>query len=122
MNASGELRGLYERWRTLTGSEAAAIRSGRWDAVAEIQSQKFELQAEIEAASARSPSAHAQDPSLGRMIRELMERESDNARELDLRLEAVREERADLDRSGHNLRRLRGSYGQSPAGNWHSYS
>lgn len=117
-----ELQGLYSEWRKLTGAESVAIRSERWSAVTELQRQKADLQDQVERLSPRRPADPASGPELAPLIRELMLLEAENARLMDAKLEAGRQQRAELDRSGSNLRRLRGSYGQARATTWQSYS
>ncbi len=117
-----ELLGLYAEWRDLTGAESVAIRSERWDVVTELQRRKADLQGRVEAVSGRHLPGSAALADLAPLIHELMTLEADNARLMDGKLEVGRQQRADLDRSGSNLRRLRGSYGQARATTWQSYS
>lgn len=117
-----ELLGLYAEWRDLTGAESVAIRSERWDVVTELQRRKADLQGRVEAVSGRHLPGSAALAELAPLIHELMTLEADNARLMDGKLEVGRQQRADLDRSGSNLRRLRGSYGQARATTWQSYS
>lgn len=117
-----ELLGLYAEWRDLTGAESVAIRSERWDVVTELQRRKADLQGRVEAVSGRHLPGSAALADLAPLIHELMTLEADNARLMDGKLEVGRQQRADLDRSGNNLRRLRGSYGQARATTWQSYS
>ncbi len=119
---ANELQGLYLEWRELTGAEAVAIRSERWDVASELQRLKADLQGRVEAVSSRHLPGSAALAELAPLIHELMTLEADNARLMDGKLEVGRQQRADLDRSGNNLRRLRGSYGQARATTWHSYS
>lgn len=117
-----ELQGLYDRWHELTREETVAIRAERWSGVAELQHQKAELQAQVE----RLSSLPAVDPwpvaGLAPLIRELLALETENARLMEGKLAVRRQQQAELDRSGNNLRRLRGSYGQGRATTWQSYS
>lgn len=117
-----ELLGLYAEWRDLTGAESVAIRSERWDVVTDLQRRKADLQGRVEAVSGRHLPGSAALADLAPLIHELMTLEADNARLMDGKLEVGRQQRADLDRSGNNLRRLRGSYGQARATTWQSYS
>lgn len=117
-----ELLGLYAEWRDLTGAESVAIRSERWDVVTDLQRRKADLQGRVEAVSGRHLPGSAALADLAPLIHELIKLEADNARLMDGKLEVGRQQRADLDRSGNNLRRLRGSYGQARATTWHSYS
>ncbi len=117
-----ELLGLYAEWRDLTGAESVAIRSERWDVVTDLQRRKADLQERVEAVSGRHLPGSAALEELAPLIHELINLEADNARLMDGKLEVGRQQRADLDRSGNNLRRLRGSYGQARATTWQSYS
>ncbi len=110
-----ELHRLYLEWRELTGAESAAIRSERWSVVTELQQRKTDLQDRL---SRRQPAG----PELAGLIRELLVAEAENARLMEVKLETGRQQRDELDRSGSNLRRLRGSYGQARATTWQSYS
>lgn len=121
-NPAAELVELYRRWRELTADEGAAIASERWSRVTELQAQKSELQLAVEQASARVPAEVRLPAELAAILRELVAMESENSRLLDQKLETARSEQASLDRSGHNLRRLRGSYGQVRTAGWQSYS
>lgn len=116
---ANELPGLYAEWRELTGAESVAIRSERWAVVTELQRRKTDLQDRL---SRRQPADPPAGPELAPLIRELMVLEAENARLMDAKLEAGRQQRDELDRSGSNLRRLRGSYGQARATTWQSYS
>lgn len=121
-NPAAELVELYRRWRELTADEGAAIASERWSRVTELQAQKSELQLAVEQASARVPAEVRLPAEFAAILRELVAMESENSRLLDQKLETARSEQASLDRSGHNLRRLRGSYGQVRTAGWQSYS
>src|SRR6185436_14511338 len=50
MNASSQLRSLYEQWRLLTEQEGTAIRAADWTRVGECQSEKKRLQPHIQKA------------------------------------------------------------------------
>lgn len=76
----------------------------------------------MEAVSGRHLPGSAALAELAPLIHELITLEADNARLMDGKLEVGRQQRAELDRSGNNLRRLRGSYGQARATTWQSYS
>ena len=121
-NPAAELVELYRRWRELTADEGAAIASERWSRVTELQAQKSELQLAVEQASALIPAEARLPAELAAILCELVAMESENSRLLDQKLETARSEQASLDRSGHNLRRLRGSYGQARTASWQSYS
>lgn len=119
---AAELVDLYRRWRELTADEGAAIASERWSRVTELQTQKSGLQTSVDRLTAQLPKDARLPAELATILRELVGMESENSRMLDQKLEAARSEQADLDRSGHNLRRLRGSYGQARTACWQSYS
>ncbi len=119
---AAELVELYRRWRELTTDEGAAIASERWSRVSELQAQKAKLQVAVEHATSVFPSDLRLPSELATILRDLVDMESENSRLLDQKLEAARSEQASLDRSGHNLRRLRGSYGQARTAGWQSYS
>lgn len=121
-NPAAEIVELYRRWRELTADEGAAIASERWSRVNELQAQKSELQSAVDRLSVLVPADLRLPSELATILRELVAMESENSRVLDLKLESARSEQASLDRSGHNLRRLRGSYGQSRTAGWQSYS
>lgn len=121
-NPAAEIVELYRRWRELTADEGVAIASERWSRVNELQAQKSELQSAVDRLSVLVPADLRLPSELATILRELVAMESENSRVLDLKLESARSEQASLDRSGHNLRRLRGSYGQSRTAGWQSYS
>jgi len=121
-NPAAELVELYRHWRELTADEAAAIASERWSRVSELQDRKIGLQGAAERFSTLLPADARLPAELAAILRELVVMESQNSRLLDVKLESARSEQASLERSGHNLRRLRGSYGQARTSGWQSYS
>jgi hypothetical protein len=130
MKACAMLLSLYDRWRKLTESEAAAIRNLDWDGVGESQRAKAILQGEIEhwteVAKCELEGRPADQKALGaelrRLIPSLAEMERGNAAFLARsRLELGQEELA-TQSSARNLQKLRHSYGCPPSANWQSYS
>lgn len=122
MNPLAELLGLYHRWQELTAAEGAAIQAEEWAAVTARQREKAALQRMVGLASTRLPGNHARSPELAAAIQALIRQEEENARQLAEKLAASQGQRQDLDRSGQNLRRLRGAYAGAHQSTWQSYS
>jgi hypothetical protein len=106
---ASDLAGLYGRWRELTEAEAAAIQARDWTQLANVQTRKTHLQAQI-APLDSSP----QDPRLLPIVGELIRLERANLAQLARCLTAAREEENALDRSARNLRQIHRSYRAEP--------
>ncbi|MSU21794.1 MAG: hypothetical protein EXS30_10420 [Pedosphaera sp.] len=126
MPAEPEIQQLYAQWRALTDAERRAIEQGAWENLKGIQAAKRDLQGLIigaERVSERAGElAGARDSTLKGTFEQLMRMEMDNLELLEHQMAAVRAERANLDRSSSNLRRLHRSYVSPAASAWQSYS
>lgn len=130
MNASSQLRSLYEQWRLLTEQEGRAIRAADWTQVGECQSEKHRLQSRIQKADlelqqearTRSASRKAIENEFRAVIEELIVRERDNDRELRAKLGIAEEHRQELDQASRQLSQVHQAYAPGPPPLWHSYS
>ena len=99
------LENLILRWEELTARETDAIHAESWDALAEAQRRKAQIQA------AFGPVAIPVAPRLRSAAARLIDMERRNCATLGRRLEDLRQQLASLDQAGHNLRRVHRSYG-----------
>lgn len=107
---------LLDDWRTLTEAESGAIASGDWSGLLAVQSGKAALRGawlEAEARGVRFPRA---------AIEGLIALEHRNAEALAVRRRLAEEDRAALERSRRDLRRLQSHFHVPAASGWHSYS
>ncbi len=130
MDASSQLRKLYEQWRTLTDREGRAIRAADWAGVQECQSEKHRLQAHIQKASdelekaPRVPGANraAIDRELHALVEELIARERDNDRALAAQRQIAEEHKTQLHQASRQLRQVHQAYAPGRPPLWQSYS
>lgn len=109
-----QLERLLTRWRQLTEAETRAIAANDWTGVANLETLKANLQPAISAASGGQPGECPVE--LRPILEELIRLEQANQERVTRRLTAAREERRDLDRTTHNLRRIQKSYGSAAYG------
>jgi hypothetical protein len=130
MIAKKHLVAAYHSWEELTQAEGAAIQSDDWLRVSEYQHTKQGLQKQIihltEAAQVECVAAGS-DPKLlerdlRRIINSLITLESRNSELLAGRRQIAQVEKAHLDQSVHNLRRVQKSYSPPADALWNSYS
>ena len=130
MKARTELFAAYAEWRRWTDLEGEAIQAANWSQVRECQDAKQRLQPRIirhtEHARQECARLGLACADLEREVRgvvgELILLETRNGEAVAGKREAAEMERAELDRSSRNLRRLHHSYGGLRAAGWHSFS
>jgi hypothetical protein len=131
MNAQSKLRSLYRQWRNWTEAETQAIQTRDWLKAGECQEAKSALQSPIqrwtEAAQNQVQRGSAEwaafEKQMREWIAELITLESQNSERLAGQRIAADSERAELEQSARNLRRVRQSYSSPPASSaWQSYS
>jgi hypothetical protein len=130
MNARTELFATYAEWRRWTDLEGQAIQAANWGRVQECQCAKQRLQPRIirgterarqECARLGLPCADLEREVRG-VVGELIQLETHNGQVVALQRQTAEAERAELDRSSHNLRRVHQSYGGPRAPGWTSFS
>ena len=130
MNAEAELAEAYQEWRRLAESEGQAIQTCNWSLLAACQKALANLQQRItnlsQAAKAeweKSGAARkAKEKKITVTIHELIALEQRNDTLLKAVRETARQQLEQLDRVGHNLKRIHRSYsGEAPQA-WTSYS
>jgi hypothetical protein len=130
MNASSQLRSLYEQWRLLTEQEGQAIRAADWNRVGECQSEKKHLQSRIQKADhdldqevrTRGATRKALENEFRGVIEDLIARERDNERELTAQRRGAEERRQELHQASRRLRQVHQAYAPGRPPLWHSYS
>jgi hypothetical protein len=125
-----ELFGLYEQWRQLSESEAAAIQSAAWPRVQDCLNAKFQLQAQIlisregldvEITSGRLNRSEF-EASLRQVVGELIRLEAYNSELLAEQHKNAQTRTTELRDASRNLRQMRRAYTSPPSAHWHSYS
>jgi hypothetical protein len=101
------LESFVLRWEELTARESSAIEAEAWDALAEAQRCKADIQA-LWTQRGLPVTSKLQDAAA-----RLIEKERLNLKELDGRLDELRRRIAALDQSGRDLRRVHRSYAAS---------
>ncbi len=130
MIAKQHLVAAYYSWEQLTQAEGAAIQSDDWSRVSECQHTKQGLQKKIihltEAAQFECVAAGLDSKQLERYLRRiingLITLESRNSELLADRRQIAEIEKAHLDQSARNLRRVQKSYSPPADALWNSYS
>jgi hypothetical protein len=124
MTSHEDLLTACEEWRTLSESEAVALRAADWPRVAECQAAKLALQLRIDALADRIQAGPDRpiEPRLRRVVDELIALEGRNHAILAGQRAAAEHERGTLDRARHNLRRVHGCYAGARRSAWESYS
>lgn len=121
MTAADELAALYEQWRSLTEEEGAAIQSGVWASVEQLQAAKARLQPRITEVSRRLDAA-THERQFRAQVEALMQLERRNSTLLQARQATAREQMQALDKAGRRLRQLHKSYVPPARTHWQSYS
>ena len=129
MDPHPTLAALLDQWRGLTEAEARGIASGNWPEVARCQEAKQRLQAFITPAADAlacqdknfGPAPPA-DGSLRQSLDRLIAHEQRNLQAVAAQLQAARSQKDALDRTWHNLHRMRCAYVPRRAQGWQSYS
>ena len=130
MSAKQNLLNAYESWDQLTQREGAAITRSDWMGVSECQKNKQELQRQIinltDAARAESLEAGVEtkrfDTDLRQIVNRLIALENSNSELISERRQTAELQRAELDQTSRNLRRMQKSYVQPATAVWQSYS
>ena len=130
MNARTELFATYAEWRRWTELEGEAISTSNWKRVRECQTAKQVLQSRIICTTdqarqecVRLGLKHGElEQEVRNVVGELIQMETRNGSVLAVQRQAAEVERAELDRAGHNLRRVHQSYGGSRPAAWTSFS
>lgn len=114
---------LFAEWRRLTECEGASIQAAAWDEVLQVQETKKRLQTEIlDAEHASAPWSAADREARRVLVSELILLELRNQDWLGSRRAAAEAERASVEKSRLDLRRLQRSFAPQPSGVWQSYS
>lgn len=114
---------LYAQWRTLTHEEGRAIRNEEWERLGSLQSTKAQLQTAILETEQAGRSMTASEESLRRAwVSELVDLEKQNLELLTSRQKALQEERARVEQSRLNLRRLHQGFRGGTGSAWQCYS
>ncbi len=126
MDASLQLLELYEQWKSLTQREGAAILASDWTEVRRCQEKKQKLQPEIIHASEQMKKAlrdgNDVEPRLRECINELIQLETNNSANLEVRIQAAKDEKDDLDRTSSRLKQIHKSYVPLQTSGWNHYS
>lgn len=123
MSAPAPLANLISEWRRLTDAESEAIGTQAWLQLLEVQAAKAGLQTAILLwERENAPSSLADFPSLRPLLGELIGLESRNRERLARVHAEARAERASLERSRRDLRRLQGSFTSRTSPGWETYS
>lgn len=130
MSANQNLLNAYGSWEQFTQSEGAAIARADWPGVSECQKNKQELQRQIihltDAARAESVEAGLDtkrfETDLRQIVNRLIAMESRNSELISERRQSAELQRAELDQTSRNLRRMQKSYTQPSTAVWQSYS
>ena len=130
MNSQETVNALYEDWRILSETEGSAITAADWDRVNECQDEKQRLQNRIiQATEALQKEAVAQglnpkrtERGLRPIVERLIALELRNQELLASKRQAAEMEKAELERSGRNLRQVHQAYGGARDAAWESYS
>lgn len=130
MSAHQDLLNAYAHWRQLSEVEGSAIEDQCWNVVADCQKSKAVLQSRIVQATERAQQECTRSgidwkemlPGLRTIMNDLIQLETRNSRLLDQVRKAAAAEKAELDLTSQNLRRVQKSYGIHDRAAWHSYS
>ena len=130
MSADHELTEAYQEWKRLAEAEGQAIQACNWSLLAACQKALENLQARI---TKISGAAQAEWKKLGAArkkreeqvnatIYELIELEKRNNTLLNSIRETTHQRLEQLDRAGHNLKRIQRSYSSHTPAAWSSFS
>jgi hypothetical protein len=125
-----ELLGLYQRWRSLSESEAEAIRAWDWPQVELLQSAKQDLQATIATAAEQlrtecvrhGLNPDQQEAPLQNVIHGLIQLELDNSRTLSAERQLADQRLEELNTANHNLQLVQRAYAPDRTSRWQSFS
>jgi hypothetical protein len=129
-NADRELDEAYSEWRRLAEVECAAIQTCNWSLLSACQKALKNLQQHITELSEASKKEWqkmgsgriARENQLDATVRELIELERRNNTLLTAIRENARQQLAQLDRAGRNLKRIHHSYSGELPNAWNSFS
>jgi len=116
-----EHRSILEAWRRLSSAETEAMEAGDWVHLARVQDAKATLQDRL-SRSEYVPDRNDNDPGLGSLMSEILERERSNLRLLDRRKDEAKVEQAAVECSRRNLRRQQKLFVGRTATSWQCYS
>lgn len=119
---SDPLAHLYAEWRSLTEAEGRAIEIAAWDHLLSLQQAKAQLQTAIVEVESASVSRGKTARGTARLIEELIHMESRNAERLAVRRDEAQNDRAAMDKSRFDLRRLQQRLVVTPMTGWQCYS
>ena len=130
MNCQETVNALYEDWRLLSETEGSAISTADWARVAQCQDAKQQLQSRIIVATEalqKEAVANGLNPKrtergLRPIVERLIQLELRNQELLASRRQSDEFEKAELEKSGRNLRQVQHAYGSPRAAAWQSYS
>jgi hypothetical protein len=130
MKARTELFATYAEWRRWTEIEGAAIEAANWPRVQECQDAKHQLRPRIITGNddARQECTRLglnladMDQDVRKVIAELITLETRNGEVLALKRQETENQRAELECTHRNLRRIRRSYGAARDTVWSSLS
>lgn len=130
MNASSQLRHLYEQWLVLTEQEGRAIRAADWPRVQTCQSQKHRLQADIQKAADEldhdtpvpGENRARIESEFRPIVEELIARERENDRELAAQRRTAQAHSTELHQATRQLRQIHHAYAPVSPPLWQSYS
>ena len=130
MSADHELTAAYQEWRRLAEAESLAIQACDWSLLSACQKALQHLQSRITQLShaARSEwkklgaARRKREEQINATIYELIELEKRNHTLLQSVRESAHERLEQLDRAGHNLKRLHRTYTSESPVAWSSFS
>lgn len=130
MDRLKHLRSLYERWRALSEAETEGITAGNWPQVSGCQEGKQKLQDQIaqatralwDEADSRGLSRAQIQPSLRKMVDELIAAERRNLELVTRQIQEVNQQQEALRQTRQNLHRMQQAYAPRRAQGWVRYS
>ena len=128
MNCQETVNALYEDWRLLSETEGSAISTADWARVAQCQDAKQQLQSRIIVATEalqKEAVANGLNPKrtergLRPIVERLIQLELRNQELLASRRQSDEFEKAELEKSGRNLRQVQHAYGSPRDAVWQS--
>ena len=130
MSADHELTAAYQEWRRLAEAESRAIQACDWSLLSACQKALLHLQTRITSISAAArqewekmgAARRRREAQMKATIFELVELEKRNQTLLQAVRKTATQRLEQLDRAGHNLKRLQRSYAGDPPVAWSSFS
>ena len=130
MSADHELTQAYQEWRRLAEAESQAIQACNWSLLSACQKALQNLQTRITSISSAARSEwkkmgaarKKREEQVNATIHELIELEKRNHTLLKSIRETTQQRLEQLDRAGHNLKRLHRSYASHTPAAWSSFS